>query len=261
MVLTQIGKGPLNNKNSDRESYTLAAGLALGLVNLGSGSSLPGMSDLNIDERLIRFIEGGKRMDELPSMKPTNEGEKCSSVKEGSNVNLYVTLPGAIMALTFIHLKSNNHQIADRIELPQTFHSLEYSRPKDVLLKVLCKNLILWDSIKPTVAWIESQIPDIIRFIFNEPKIENIEKQYQTRVSIDEIDFSSIAVLHTYLLSGALFSLGFKYAGSGNNDVFKFLNKYIEKIISLNSERIQTSLWNKYTDRNKNDIDRNTYET
>ena len=88
MVLTQIGKGPLNNKNSDRESYTLAAGLALGLVNLGSGSSLPGMSDLNIDERLIRFIEGGKRMDELPSMKPTNEGEKCSSVKEGRCIQM-----------------------------------------------------------------------------------------------------------------------------------------------------------------------------
>ena len=264
MMLTQISKGPINNKNTDRESYALSAGFALGLVNLGSGSKLPGMSDLNMDERLIRFIEGGKRMDDLPSMKPSHDSEKCSSVKEGDNVNLYVTLPGAIMALTFMHLKSNNKQVADRIELPKTFHSLEYSRPRDVLLKVLCKNMIMWDSIEATKMWIDDQIPEIIRFIFNEKNIENIEKQYQTRISVDEIDFSSIAILHTYFLSGTLFSIGFKYAGSGNSDVFKFLNMYIEKIIAMritDSSKFQANICHRYTNYNKNDIDNNTYET
>jgi anaphase-promoting complex subunit 1 len=104
MLLTQIGKRPLNSKSIDRESYTLSAGIALGIVNLGSGSDLPGMSDLNMDERLIRFIEGGKLMDELPSMKgqPINP---WSTVKEDDNVNIYVTRPGALMALALIHLK------------------------------------------------------------------------------------------------------------------------------------------------------------
>lgn len=254
----------MNSKSTDRESYTLSAGIALGIVNLGCGSDLPGMADLNIDERLIRFIEGGKLMDEIPSMKGASELDSCSYVKEGKNVNLYVTLPGAIVALTLIHLKGNNKQIADRIELPKTFFALEYSRPSDVLLKVLCKNLIMWDSITASNDWINSQIPKIIRTIFHEKDIENIEKKYQTRVSIDEIDFANIAMLYTHFLTGALFSVGFKYAGSGNRDVFTFLNKYIESIIGMSvtsSSKFQANIAHKYTNSNKNDIDNRTYQT
>lgn len=136
------------------------------------------MADLNIDERLIRFIEGGKNMTEIPSMKASAEFDHCSSVKEGENVNMYVTLPGAIVALALIHLKTNNQQIADRVELPKTFHALDYSRPSDVLLKVLCKNLIMWDGILPSKEWLNSQIPEIIRTIYNEPSIAKIESQY-----------------------------------------------------------------------------------
>lgn len=72
----------------EREGYALSAGIALGLVNLASSSShrnylksgesenLPSIlgiqmptasqntqiQDLQLDERLIRFIEGGKAM-------------------------------------------------------------------------------------------------------------------------------------------------------------------------------------------------------
>ena len=46
-------------------------------------------------------------MEEPPSMKApaeTSGEQKNSAIKEGNNVNLYVTLPGAVMALTLIHL-------------------------------------------------------------------------------------------------------------------------------------------------------------
>ncbi len=48
----------------EREVYALSAGMALGLVNLGAGSENLNLQfgDLNIDERLIRFVEGGKQM-------------------------------------------------------------------------------------------------------------------------------------------------------------------------------------------------------
>lgn len=36
-----------------REGYALAAGLALGLVVLGTGRSAPGLSDLQLDRRLM----------------------------------------------------------------------------------------------------------------------------------------------------------------------------------------------------------------
>lgn len=73
---------------------------------MGAGSDISGMMDLKLDERLLRYINGGKIMDDPPSMRNPSENEqnKCSSIKEGDTVNLYVTFPGAIMALTMIHL-------------------------------------------------------------------------------------------------------------------------------------------------------------
>jgi len=38
MTLAQIGRKPVSDKCLDREGYSLAAGFALGLVNLGKGA-------------------------------------------------------------------------------------------------------------------------------------------------------------------------------------------------------------------------------
>lgn len=45
----------------DRESYSLAAGLSLGLVTLKQGSCSLGLSDLNISDRLHYYMVGGNR--------------------------------------------------------------------------------------------------------------------------------------------------------------------------------------------------------
>jgi anaphase-promoting complex subunit 1 len=66
MLLAQIGRKPMNDKSVEREVYALSSGLALGLVNLGAAHELETQfGDLNVEERLIRFVEGGKIM-ELP---------------------------------------------------------------------------------------------------------------------------------------------------------------------------------------------------
>ena len=84
MLLAQIARKPTSDKMIEREGYALASGISLGLVNLGSGvsstsreigsenlhkllgiappSSKAQLQDLQLDERLIRFIEGGKTM-------------------------------------------------------------------------------------------------------------------------------------------------------------------------------------------------------
>lgn len=41
----------------------MASGLALGLVNLRMGKRMEGLTDLKLNERLIRFVEGGKQID------------------------------------------------------------------------------------------------------------------------------------------------------------------------------------------------------
>jgi anaphase-promoting complex subunit 1 len=63
MLLAQIGRKPLSDKAIEREGYALASGIALGFVNLGIGSKMQGLSDLKLDERLIRYVEGGKIID------------------------------------------------------------------------------------------------------------------------------------------------------------------------------------------------------
>lgn len=42
-----------------KNSYSLSAGFALGLVNLGMGLHLPGKQEIDLDERLIKLVEGG----------------------------------------------------------------------------------------------------------------------------------------------------------------------------------------------------------
>lgn len=42
----------------NREGYALAAGLALGLITLGQGDSLPSLQDLNLPERLRWALRG-----------------------------------------------------------------------------------------------------------------------------------------------------------------------------------------------------------
>lgn len=59
-------------------------------------------------------------------------------------VNTHITAPGALLALILIHLKSENQQIVQQLELPQTFYSLEFVKPSLILLKVLARNLIMW---------------------------------------------------------------------------------------------------------------------
>lgn len=118
-------------------------------------------------------------MDDPPSMRNPSENEqnKCSSIKEGDTVNLYVTFPGAIMALTMIHLQSNNSKIASQLSLPDTFYLLESARPLEVMLKCLCRNLIMWDQIECTEAWVKAQIPEIIYQVMFSDK-ESIEFQF-----------------------------------------------------------------------------------
>ena len=51
--------GPEMENCSDRESYSLAAGLALGMVMLGKGNAETGLSDLNMADELHYYMVGG----------------------------------------------------------------------------------------------------------------------------------------------------------------------------------------------------------
>ncbi len=59
LLLHELTRRPHSDKQVEREGATLAAGLALGWVNLGRGAHAPGLSDLHLDECLLRLMDGG----------------------------------------------------------------------------------------------------------------------------------------------------------------------------------------------------------
>ena len=57
---------------------------------------------------------------------------------------------------------------------------------------------------------------------------EEVEKNYSQRVRMDDIDFATVALCYINILTGACYALGFKYAGTGNENAKKLIINQIE---------------------------------
>ena len=118
----EIGRRPQFNVDAEfnRESHSLAAGFALGMVLLGKGA-VGSPADTVLIEKLFSFVEGG------PSH-ATVENQSLHRLKETGMINTDVTCPAALMALTLIFLKSGNKLVFDRLAIPNStvghFHYL-----------------------------------------------------------------------------------------------------------------------------------------
>ena len=108
VLLAEIDRppGPEMDNCVDRESYSLSAGLALGLVTLGQGGQMVGLADLRLADTLYHFMVGGAKRTPNGPVSPSrqrNLGPGCTSasyqIREGNTVNVDVTAPGAILAL------------------------------------------------------------------------------------------------------------------------------------------------------------------
>ena len=61
-------------------------------------------------------------------------------------------------ALGMLYWRSNNTAVASWMDAPDTSFLLEFVRPDLLLLRTLAKGLILWDSVTPSLAWVEGQV-------------------------------------------------------------------------------------------------------
>jgi hypothetical protein len=160
ILLAEIGRLPISERTEDREAYSLCAGLALGLVNLGRGPrqgtlgstsfslSNEGISTSHskIDEKLMLYMLGGKDPDF--SLRPKPETSAASGKPyvwlEGDKVNITVTSPSAAVALSLIYLRSGNLRVASALSPGSTKQSLESIRPDVLLLRCMARVLIMW---------------------------------------------------------------------------------------------------------------------
>uniref|UniRef100_A0A8C9U516 Anaphase-promoting complex subunit 1 n=1 Tax=Scleropages formosus TaxID=113540 RepID=A0A8C9U516_SCLFO len=210
VLLAEIGRppGPEMEYCTDRESYSLAAGLALGMVCLGHGSNLIGMSDLNVPEQLYQYMVGGHRRSHAGVNREKHKSPSYQ-IKEGDTINVDVTCPGATLALAMIYLKTNNRSIADWLRAPDTMFLLDFIKPEFLLLRTLARCLIMWEEILPTEEWINSNVPQIIQVPASE-----------------DVNVETLAQAHDYIIAGACMAVGFRFAGSANSDAFECLYKF-----------------------------------
>lgn len=195
ILLSQInGKVMVEEKEVTEESYRLAAGIALGYVNLGKGDDLKGLNDAHVVDKLLAISI---------SMKDVQSEEAFDK-----------SMAGAILALGLIYLKTNNDVIAKKLQIPHTDQLLDYIRPDILLLRVLSKNLILWDSVRNSKEWILSQFP---------------------RLFLEQEDHD---VNYYYVLSGACLSMAIRYASTSDlvarDTLIEFYDEITNELENLN---------------------------
>eukprot|EP00026_Physarum_polycephalum_P000617 Phypoly_transcript_00618.p1 GENE.Phypoly_transcript_00618~~Phypoly_transcript_00618.p1 ORF type:complete len:1448 (+),score=229.82 Phypoly_transcript_00618:543-4346(+) len=224
VLLREIGRKPNDDKQFDHDGHSLAAGLALGLVTLGRGNAAVGLSDLKIGERLTAYMVGYEHESKHAShsSQSTNAASlKSSLILGGRTPSVEITSVGAQVALGLMFLKTNNQSIASRLEMPETHYLLKRVRPDLLMMRVVCKSLVLWDSVAATEEWVQSQVPEFIR--------KNLlEKNEQNDFADLAVDSESLKLAYYNIIGGACLSLGIKYAGSRHQPTYDILVHYIE---------------------------------
>ncbi|PSN62525.1 negative regulator of mitosis [Corynespora cassiicola Philippines] len=180
------------------EAYRLAAGFALGFINLGKGSDLQGLHDMRIVERLLSVAVAPK---------PVNIVHILDQATAG-----------AVIAIALVFMKTHDEAVARKIEIPDTLPQFDYVRPDIFLLRTLAKHLIMWDHIEATDDWV----------------IKNLPREYRDNFSLKSIiKLRSSQMPFFNILAGLLWSVSLKYAGTGDTQVRDFLIKYLDQFMRV----------------------------
>ncbi|TMW68650.1 hypothetical protein Poli38472_006118 [Pythium oligandrum] len=244
------------------EGYSLAAGLALGLVVLGRGRVTggdPGLDDLGLEEKLYKYMVGGAQQQSNTDSstggssasgnclyrgrrwKPFGSSDSGHRMNSGSNgashgmhgreskhaqdrsgrggehVNIVVTACGSALALGFMYMKTGNRSIAAQLAVPDTLILLDYVRPDILMMRVLAKNLVMWDAIQPTTAWIEkSEVPAQLLQAYRSIRHQDLDSTENPIMLPDHADIRSICESYANIVTGACFSMGLRYAGTAD---------------------------------------------
>lgn len=179
------------------EGYRLAAGFALGYINLGRGTDLKGLHDMQIVERLLVLAIGTKKADLAHVL------DKATAA--------------ATVAIALMFIKTGDSTLARKIDVPDTAHQFDYVRPDMLLLRTVARHLIMWDHIRPSATWMHEQLP---------PAFQSIRQRGIRSVSSQELPYMNV-------LAGLCLSLGLRYAGTGLLEVRDILCHQLDQFMSM----------------------------
>lgn len=200
ILLSEISTNERNWSNDSKkdEGYRLAAGMSLGLVNLGKGTDLRGLNDMHIVERLLELAVVSKDV-QTPEL-------------------LDSAVPGSIIALAFVFMKTHNETVSRKIDVPDTEQRFDYIRPDFLLLRVLTKHLINWNDIGKTREWVEDNVPAVLMKKYQIEKVQTLDS--------DQMSYFNI-------LSGLCLSIGLRYVSTGDEEAKSTLLHYLDLVMKL----------------------------
>ena len=180
------------------EGYRLAAGFALGYINLGRGKDLKGLHDMHLTERLLVIAIGSRKVSIVHIL------DKATAA--------------ATVAIALIFMKTNDETLARKIDIPDTLHQFDYVRPDIFLLRTVARHLIMWDDIQPTTGWMKKQLP---------PVYQHKHKLTTIRIlTSEDMPFFNI-------VAGLCLSIGLRFAGSGHLGVRSLLCHYVDQLMRI----------------------------
>ncbi|KAL8740033.1 MAG: hypothetical protein Q9190_007219 [Brigantiaea leucoxantha] len=187
---------PLENLRD--EGYRLAAGFALGYINLGRGQDLRGLHDMRVVERLLILAIGTKKVSLVHIL------DKATAA--------------ATIAIALIFMKTQDAALAHKIDVPDTIHQFDYVRPDIFLLRTVARHLIMWNNIRPHSAWMREQLPQPYQY---KARLTNVRA-----LSSDDMPFLNI-------VAGLCLSIGLRFAGTGSIDARNILCHYLDQFIRI----------------------------
>ncbi|KAL3232428.1 Anaphase-promoting complex subunit 1 [Nakaseomyces bracarensis] len=198
------------------EGYRMAAGIAIGLINLGAGPTLtehekhespveideydsdtnfvlPEDSDANsyelISNKLLEFIcdYHDAEMDWLP---------------QNSQI-------GACLAITLMFLKSGNKKIAEQVAVStEDIRGQSNCRPELIMYKEFAYHMIMWDTIQDSTEFL----------------MRGIHFEASGEMTSDKLPIY-------YAIAGRVLSLGIKFASTGRKSLKKMFLTLIDKLV------------------------------
>lgn len=118
----------------------------------------------------------------------------------------------------------------------------------------------MFDSIENSEDWVTKQIPDFIRFLY-ENDFEQITKDVNYYSKIDHVEFSLISTSYIFSLAAGLMALGFRFLGTNNKFAAKLILDFIGKMRNVKAVQdiiIKDNL--KYFNNNKFFVNRATLD-
>ncbi|CDH14473.1 related to Anaphase-promoting complex subunit 1 [Zygosaccharomyces bailii ISA1307] len=188
----------VNEEPISDENYRLAAGLSLGLINLGVGDLIAGenvSANVNALEFSNSFPIGGVGPDEkiingLLEILKRNHDVEQDWIPENSFV-------GALMALMLIFLKTGNVAVAESIKSPFKFTPLKVDvRPEIFMYREWAYHMIMWDTIGTDLSFIIPELNHIPDF---------------------EVNTDNLPIYYT--MAGRVLSVGIKFASTGDQKI------------------------------------------